>query len=254
MNEDNNKRNVDVFSKFSAKSNFFMGFSASVIVFFVVGFFVLLGITLRNDSGVSGDAQPAIAAPAPSQGAQGDISFVPVTDEDWVRGSKNAKVSIVEYSDTECPFCKRFHPTMKKVIDEYGDSVNWVYRHFPLSTLHRKAQKEAEATECAGDLGGNDGFWAYLDRLFEITPSNDGLDESQLPQIAQDVGLNRSQFEACLDSGKYAQKVKNQYEQAIAAGGRGTPYSVVITADGKTIPVSGAVPYEQLKSVIDSAL
>lgn len=201
------------------------------------------------------DASPTAAAPsreaAPPQPTRA-IQLAAVTDDDWVRGKKDAKVSVVEFSDTECPFCKRFHPTMQRLIEEYPDDVNWVYRHFPLS-IHPKAAKEAEATECAGELGGQDGFWNYVDRLFEVTPSNNGLDPAQLPQIAEEVGLDRAKFEVCLNSGKYAQKVQDHLNQATAAGANGTPYSVVVVGGQKT-PVSGAVPYEQLKSIIDSVI
>jgi predicted DsbA family dithiol-disulfide isomerase len=89
--------------------------------------------------------------------------------------------------------------------------------------------------------------------LFEITPSNDGLLDSQLPQIAQDIGLDRDDFMECLESGRYAQKVQSHVNQAVAAGGQGTPYSVIVVGDEK-IPVSEAVPYSQLKAIIDSVL
>src|SRR3989344_8831460 len=134
----------------------------------------------------------------------GDLEQMkPVTAEDHIRGDINAPVKIVEYSDTECPFCKRFHNTMKQVVAEYGSQVAWVYRHFPLDSLHEKARKEAEATECAAELGGNEKFWAYLDRLMEVTPSNDGLDSAELPKIAAYVCLDVTQFNTCLSSGKY---------------------------------------------------
>lgn len=100
-----------------------------------------------------------------------------VTQADHVRGEFNAPLTFVEYSDTECPFCKRFHETMQNVIKEYPGKVRWIYRHFPLVQLHPKAPKEAQATECAGEQGR---FWEYLDRLFEVTPSNNNLDLSQL--------------------------------------------------------------------------
>ena len=174
---------------------------------------------------------------------------VQVSERDHVRGNIAAPVTIVEFSDLECPFCKSFHPTVKLALAEYGDKVRWVYKHFPLDQLHPKADKEAEAAECAGELGGNDMFWKYVDRVFEITPSNNGLDLTLLPQIAQDLGLNRSAFEACLNSGRYADRVEEDYQQGVLAGVNGTPASFV-----NGVLVSGAVPYETLKAAIEAAL
>lgn len=194
-------------------------------------------------------------APAAAQPAEPSVGQVrAVTDEDHMRGPKNAMVAVIEYSDTECPFCKRFHPTMQQLVKEYPNDVRWVYRHFPLDAIHPKARKEAEATECANELGGNDKFWAYVDRLFEITPSNNNLDPSELPKIAEFVGLNRTQFESCLNSGKYAQHVADDLTDAQAAGGSGTPYSVVLAANGQKLPLSGAQPYSAVKQLVDQAL
>jgi len=265
MSEQEPTKNESLFSKFSPKTSFFMGLGSTLGVIFVVGFFVLLGIVLSGNKegsvqGTTTGPTAAVPTAAPTPGAPtpaptpGNIQLAAITDQDWVKGNRDAKISIVEFSDLECPFCKRFHPTLQRVIDEYGGDVNWVYKHFPLTSLHSKAPKEAEASECAGELGGNDGFWDYIDRLFEITPANNGLDLTQLPEIAEYIGLNRGKFEECLNSGKYAQKVNEQYNQATAAGGRGTPYSVVVTPDGQNIPLSGAVPFEQIRSLIDPLL
>lgn len=194
--------------------------------------------------------QPQVAKEA------GDLDqMMPVTSKDHIRGDINAPVKIVEYSDTECPFCKRFHPTMKQVMDEYGKDgkVAWVYRHFPLDQLHSKARKEAEATECAAELGGNDKFWAYLDRLMEVTPGNNGLDPAELPKIAQYVGLDTGKFNECLSSGKYAKKIEEHLQNAQATGGRGTPWSIVVGKDGKKYPLSGAQPISAIKQLIDLA-
>ncbi|HEY4487709.1 MAG TPA: thioredoxin domain-containing protein [Candidatus Paceibacterota bacterium] len=180
----------------------------------------------------------------------------PVEAADHIRGDRNAPVKIVEYSDTECPFCKRFHETMNQIMSEYGESgkVAWVYRHFPLDALHTKADKEAEALECAGELGGNEVFWRYADRLFEVTPSNDGLDEAELPRIAQFVELDVKKFNACLSSGKYAEHVEEDTQNAQATGGNGTPWSIIVAPNGKKYPLSGAQPYEAVKQLIDLAL
>ena len=145
---------------------------------------------------------------------------------------------------------------MQRLIQEYGRNgqVAWIYRHFPLDQIHSKARKEAQATECANELGGNTKFWAYVDRLFEVTPSNNNLDLGELPNIAEFVGLDRTRFAQCLDSGKYAQHVADDLADATSSGGNGTPYSVVIAPNGKKFAISGAQPYASVKSVIDIAL
>lgn len=200
-------------------------------------------------------------APSPGFGGGSSDNIRPVNSEDHIKGDINALVKIVEFSDTECPFCKRFHSTMQQLVDEYGESgqVAWVYRHFPLDQLHSKARREAAATELAYELGGNDAFWAYLDRMFEITPANNGLDLSLLPQIAEDIGLPREPFEDLvavndIRGGKYAEHIESDYQDALASGGSGTPYSVVITPNGKTFAISGAQPYAAVKSIIELAL
>jgi protein-disulfide isomerase len=150
---------------------------------------------------------------------------------------------------------------MQRVMEEYGKSgqVAWVYRHFPLDSIHSKARIEASAVELAGEIGGNDAFWAYLDRLFELTPSNNKLDLSRLPQIAEDVGLPRKPFEDLvakndIRGGSYADHIESDYQDAVASGGRGTPYSVVIAPNGKTFAISGAQPYSSVKAIIELAL
>jgi protein-disulfide isomerase len=180
----------------------------------------------------------------------------PVSADDHIRGNPNAQVVVVEYSDTECPFCGRFHNTMKRIIDEYGKDgkVAWVYRHSPIDQLHPKSRKQAEAQECAGELGGNDKFWQYTDRIYEITPANNGLDVAELPKIATYVGLDVEKFNTCLASGKYAAKVQTDVENAAATGGQGTPWSVVIAKDGNKTSINGAYPYESVKQTIDSLL
>ena len=145
---------------------------------------------------------------------------------------------------------------MHGLLDEGGldGEVAWVYRHFPLESIHPKAPKEAEATECAAELGGNDVFWKYLDRVFEVTPSNNGLDPGLLSEIAEYVGLDRVKFENCLASGKYAKKISDQLEDAINSGARGTPYSILIAPNGDRFVINGAQPYSVIKQVVETAL
>lgn len=177
-----------------------------------------------------------------------------MTQRDHIRGSPDAPVKIVEFADTECPLCKRFHPTLQRIVAEYPGKVAWVFRHFPLDNIHPKARKEAEATECANDLGGNEKFWTYLDRLYEITPSNNRLDPAELPRIAEYVGLNRAKFEQCLESGKYVQRVAEDLDDALAAGAQGTPYTMVVAPNGRKFAILGAQPYASVKLVVEIAL
>lgn len=154
----------------------------------------------------------------------------PVTSADHILGNPDAKLVMVEYSDTECPFCKLFHVTMQKVMDTYGKdgTVAWVYRQFPIASLHPKAPKEAEATECVNQLAGNDTFWKYLAKIYEVTPSNNGLDAAQLPILAASFGVNKKDFQSCLDNGTFTAKIQTAYDDAVAAGGQGTPFTIIV--------------------------
>jgi len=181
------------------------------------------------------------------------IAVRPVTAQDHILGNVNAPIKIIDYSDTECPYCKQFHQTLKDIYTAYATTsqVAWVYRSFP---LHSKSTNEAEALECAADLGGNSVFWNYLDEIFSVTPSNDGLDPAQLPVIAKDVGLDVSAFNQCLSSGREAAKVKADYNDAINAGGQGTPYTVFVTPKGNIANTDGAIPYDAVNNYIQIIL
>lgn len=222
----------------------------------ITGVIIAGAIFLTNGSSSTGTAAQQPQA-APQQ--TGDLeAMTAVSSADHIRGNPNAPVKIVEYSDFECPFCKGFHATMKQVMDEYGASgkVAWVYRHFPLEQLHPvKARKEAVATECANEQGGNDAFWKYADRFFELTPSNNQTDiDTVLPQIAKEIGLNVATFNECLASTKYDQHIENEVQNAVATGGQGTPWSIVVGKDEKKYPLSGAQPYPNVKQLIEAAL
>jgi len=213
---------------------------------------VYLGTSKGAPTTAVNDQQPQ---QAPQQ--TGDLDqMAAISASDHVRGNPDAPVKIVEYSDTECPFCKRFHTTMQEVMSEYGKDgkVAWVYRHFPLDQLHSKARKEAVALECANEQGGNDKFWSYADRLYEITPANNGLDPAELPKIAEYVGLDVGKFNSCLTSGKFTKHIEDDVQNATATGGNGTPWSIVVDKNGKKYPLSGAQPYASVKQLIDLAL
>lgn len=189
---------------------------------------------------------PAPSAPVPPIDAKAD----------HIRGDLNkAQIAVVEYSDFECPFCKRVHPTYQQIMQTYGDKVVWVYRHFPLS-FHANAAKEAEASDCAAELGGNDAFWKYTDKIFEKTTSGGtGIALDQLVPLAKEVGLNEAKFKSCLDDGTYTKHVQDEIASGSAAGVSGTPGNFVLNLKTqKSQAISGAQPFENFKNAIDAAL
>jgi len=167
-----------------------------------------------------------------------------VSADDHIFGNPNAEIKIIEFSDMECPFCKRFHATMKQVINEYGDKVAWIYRHFPLEQLHPQAKKSAIASECATEIGGNNAFWRYLDEYVDL---EEIVSEASFSQIAENIGLNRNQFKTCLNSDKFNDKIDSYIQDAANSGAQGTPYSVIINKNNKKTSINGALPFEDFK-------
>jgi protein-disulfide isomerase len=187
----------------------------------------------------------------------------PPSEEDHIRGVLGAPITIIEYTDFECPYCSDFHNTMERLVENYEGQITWIERQFPIEGLHPTAPKEAEASECVAKLGGNDAFWEFSDKVFETTPQNESIDLDKLPQIAEEIGIDKNAFTECLDNGDTAHLVEEDlaetellnewnYEQT----GRyiGTPYSVAITEDGKSVAIPGALPYEQMEIFINQLL
>lgn len=193
----------------------------------------------------------------PNNGQTQDNSFRQISDErDWIMGNPDADIVLIEYSDLECPFCKSFHFTLERIMDEYGKDgkVAWVFRQFPIPQLHSKAPQEALAAQCAGIVGGDAKFFQYITKVFEETPSNNGLDLDLLPKFAQEMGLNMEAYNACLESDDAKKQVEEDYADGVKAGVRGTPHTLIYTKDGKVIPMEGGQPYENVKAAIDLIL
>lgn len=164
-----------------------------------------------------------------------------VSPGEHIRGNANAPVTIVEYSDFQCPFCARFHEVLKAAVAS-GSQVRWVYRHFPISEIHPMAVGAAEAAECASDQGK---FWEYADLLFQRQKQ---LDDLQLTAIARDLSLEERRFAACRASESKRERVA--FDATAFAEGHlaGTPTSFL---NGKRL--EGAVSREQLQRAIDDA-
>jgi len=174
-------------------------------------------------------------------------------EDDHILGNRNALISIIEYSDFECPFCKRFSPTTKQAIEANPDIVNHVFRHFPLGFHDPLATKQAIASECVADIGGNDKFWQYHDKIFEKTDSNGkGMEVSELTTLADEIGVNTNEFQACLDSEKFLAEVQADIKSGTDAGVTGTPGNIIRnnkTGEVRFLP--GAYPIEAVQAAID---
>lgn len=208
--------------------------------------------TLVSGRGLGGSTAVVAAQPTVQPTAQPSAPVAagpvkPVDDKvDHVRGPANAKVTLIEYSDFQCPFCDRHEPTMTQVLQQYPNDVRLIYRHYPLTQLHPQAEKAAEASECAAKLGGNDAFWKAHDYLFANQAT---LGTDLYKKMAGELKLDVAKFTTCLDSGEMSGRVAQDTASGNDAGVSGTPATFV---NGQL--VEGAVPFEQFKSAIDAAL
>lgn len=172
---------------------------------------------------------------------------------DNVIGPADAPITIIEYTDFECPFCQRFHSTMKEIREEYSTDVKWVIRHFPLSSIHPDAESLAHVTQCAADQGK---FWEVADLVFEDQRLNIKYTEDRLMVYSNKANLSLHAFEECVEVQRHADHIQEDMTDGANAGANGTPYSIMIDPNNNMLPIHGAQPYEavesQLKLMLDS--
>ena len=215
---------------------------------------VIISGTILYSNGLLNGGGSSKQAVIGDSGGSGTSLVEVSTDDDAFVGPENAKVEIIEFSDFQCPFCRSFWSgTLSQIKSQYidaGKSVKFVYRDFPLS-FHPMAQKYAEAAECAGDQNK---YWEMHDKIFEEqnkfgTGTIGTLTIEDVKRWAKELSLNVSEFNQCLDSGKYAVEVKKDFEDGTKAGVSGTPTFFV---NGQTLV--GAQPFESFKQIIDEEL
>ena len=172
----------------------------------------------------------------------------PPQAEDYIVGLPTAPIVLIEYSDFQCPFCSMIHPTLSRIVEESNGEIAWIYRHLPLESIHPQAYPSALAAECIGEQLGSTGFWAFADDMFA---DQQGMNSARYAALAGTLGANMAEFSACVENEKYATKIDAQAREAQASGGTGTPFTVVMAGDTQ-MPISGALPYAQIMSVINS--
>jgi len=164
-------------------------------------------------------------------------------NDDFIRGAKKPKVTIVEFSDFGCSFCASFHPTLRNLVEKYPNDVAWVYRHLPY-----RNKEAALASECVGQRLGDEAFWQYSDTLFAKFPN---ITNDILVEEAIKLGFeNKESFEECTSSEDIAKAVQENFTEAGLIGASGTPHSIIVTNDGKSFALRGATQPEQLDQMI----
>lgn len=177
--------------------------------------------------------------------------------QDHIFGKATAEVSVIEYTDFECPFCKQFHGTPKTLLERFGGRVNWVMRNYPLPFHDPAARREALAAECVARLAGNDAYWKYADALFANTKSNGaGLpEEKSTEKLAEAAGVKTSALTQCVNDSVMIKRIDDDIADGNAAGVSGTPTTVVRNnRTGASEAVVGARPADAFVPVIEQML
>ncbi len=233
-------------------------FEAPPQTMFIFGLVTGIALTLLVQSamGTKIGALGAGSANTPTAPVAVDPSGAPVTPTtatvpelakgDYVRGNRKAKVVLYEYSDMQCPFCERHHTTMNALTEKYGNDIAWVYRHFPLTSIHPQAMPSALAAECVGEQKGDAGFFTFVDAVFA---NQSTMGTPLFEETAKSIGVNMDTYQSCVTSQKYLSKIEDQQQVAAGQGMGATPSTVV---DGQLI--EGAESLAKFTAIIDSLL
>ncbi len=250
---ENTSKNEQSIWDSNPKMTFTLGLIAGIAVMSTLALVFILNFLMSGKSfgALAQTNQPTVKDPTANQPLADDVAQPPLADSapvdparDHIWGNENAKVTIIEYSDFECPFCGRHYETMKQIKETYPKDVRIVYRHFPLS-FHDEAQKAGEASECASDQGK---FWEMYDIIFQANAAGT-MSVDKWKQAAADLKLDTAKFNNCLDSGEKASRVAEDLSEGSMAGVNGTPATFV---NGRLVP--GALPFDSFKQIIDSEL
>lgn len=211
-------------------------------------------ITLQQILDSMGQVQPPVETPKETSGLHLDADALAAIHK-WafVYGNKNARITIVEYSDLLCPFCKRHYndQTLEKVVAAYPNDVQMIFKQFPIPQLHPMAPLWAQATWCAGKLGGSEKFYAYLAKAFALSD----FTEENLTDIASTLKLKTSAFVSCLTSSEAIEQVELEIAEAKSFGIQGTPWNVIIdNKNGTYVVIPWAYPFDAFDAEIKKML
>ncbi len=266
MDSDEVKQNKTDGGKISIKKSMLGALVISVIVVSLTAvFFAGSYISLKSDQITKSELNEAIAKLesriSKTQQADARVKEMPISvsiDDDPVRGDHDAPITIVEFSDFQCPFCARFQiQTLPLILEQYVETgkVKFVYRDFPIQNSHPNAMPAAAASECAHEQNK---YWEYHDALFENQGVWNKVDIASavtiFKEFAVELDLNQDQFSNCLDSGKYIEEINNDLKDGRDYGITGTPGFFIGNEENGFVKLNGAQPFEAFKNIIDSQL
>jgi protein-disulfide isomerase len=181
---------------------------------------------------------------------------VSVTQADHIVGNPSAPVVLVEYADIDSTYSKSFQQTLEQLMVDYASDgkVAWVYRHLPLIDQHVHAAEHAEAAECIASLGGPNIFFRFIDALNSAAPGELQFDPKNYDSVVSSLGILPQSFDACLSAHTFQNKVGSDFENGIAIGAGGSPFTVLLVKGQKPVTLDGALPYDGLKKIVDQAI
>lgn len=244
----NNSQNI--FDAMPPKFAFWAGIVTATAVIAIIGFALMLYLLLSGtELGSGAAAAPTVKAAANTNAAApAEPTVTGSVDMKKVRNIQGkGDLTLIEFSDLDCPFCKQFHPTVKQILKDYDGKVGVSFMHFPLS-IHPGAQGAAIAAECAAEQNK---FWEFVDGHFAGQGTN--LTADQHIAAAEKLGLNKDTFADCVNNKKTESTVDEDAALAQSLGATGTPFSVIVDKKGTIVgSINGALPAAQVKAKLDA--
>ncbi len=206
---------------------------------------VLAGVIVAGAILISNSAPKSPINPLTPSSDKKDLAIPEVTEEDFIKGDKNAEITLIEYADFSCGFCAHYHPTLEKIVADYDGKVKWVYRHLPIFN-----KPAAVSSSCVGNTLGDEKFFMYAATLYKNQKDING---DLLKREALALGMNEGDYDACINDAEVSDKISKDFTSVrVLAGFNATPYTVLVDKEGNMYPFSGALPYEDVANLIDT--
>ncbi len=224
--------------------NFTQNLTLSQPMAIVIAGFVIAGAIVYSN--LNAATSPVLANN--NQGLPQNVNIIKPSADDHIIGSPDAEIVLVEYLDFQCGYCKMIEETLERIVSESNGKIAWVMRNLPLTQIHPEAVPSALAAECVAEQKGNEGYWQFAKTMLANQPS---LGATFYEATAKALGVDVAQYQSCVSSKKYQPKIDADAADAMKNGASGTPFTVIY-GHGQQVPLPGALPYEQLKSIIQA--